>query len=131
VFIASFASDGGAHVFSRALGDLDNQRPLGLAVDAAGDVFVVGKFRGTLDFGGGALVSVNDDDAFVVKLDKDGKTLFARSFGGVGAQAAVGVASDPLGGAIVVGNFSGDVDLGRGRVASAGASDFFLAKLAR
>ena len=41
----------------------------GVASDAAGNVLVTGFFEGTVDFGGGPLMSAGSSDVFVVKLE--------------------------------------------------------------
>ncbi len=45
------------HVWSQKFGDTEQQIVRGIATDTAGNVIIVGQFRGTVDFGGGALAS--------------------------------------------------------------------------
>ena len=53
-----------------------------LAVDPRGNVFLVGEFVGTAQFGEHAITSAGDMDFFVAKCSPDGKFLWARSAGG-------------------------------------------------
>lgn len=54
-------------------------------MDANGDVFVVGKFQGTVDFGGGNRMSAGDSDIFVVKLNGEtGAHIWSARYGGLG-----------------------------------------------
>ena len=46
-----------------------SQSPSGIAVDAAGSMYVAGLFRDSLNFGGGPLVSAGGVDAFIAKFD--------------------------------------------------------------
>ncbi|MFT3776629.1 MAG: hypothetical protein QM820_65655 [Minicystis sp.] len=88
----------------------------GVHVDAAGNVFVVGLFTGTADFGQGPLTSAGKRDAFVVKIDPGGQPVFSKRLGGADHDAATAVATDAAGNAIVVGYATGMVDLGAGPV---------------
>lgn len=81
-----------------------------VAVDATGDVVIVGKFTDTVDFGGGALVCDSGTDVFVAKLDPAGNHLWSKSFGSAGGDTAESVAIDPMGDVIVTGWSSGPND---------------------
>ncbi|MFT3775407.1 MAG: hypothetical protein QM820_59430 [Minicystis sp.] len=64
----------GNHVYSRAFGDTTSEQGGAVAADAAGNAYVTGTFRGTIDFGGGPLTSPDGDgDVFVTKLESFGK----------------------------------------------------------
>jgi hypothetical protein len=87
-FIASFAIDGRA-LWSRRFGDTGaNQRVEGVAVDAAGSVFLSGVFDGSIDFGGGPL-SVRSgacapevwckQAGFVAAFDEGGTHVWSRA----------------------------------------------------
>lgn len=67
VFVASL--DGaGKPLWARAFGDSLRQSLQGLGVDGKGSVIFAGGFDGSVDFGGGELTSVDNEDVFVVKL---------------------------------------------------------------
>src|SRR5262249_61230084 len=61
-------SGSGTHLWSKGFGSLDgaNNFGKGIAVDASGNVVVTGYFQGTIDFGGGSLVSPDGGVANVV-----------------------------------------------------------------
>jgi hypothetical protein len=99
--------------------------PLGLAVDAAGDVVVGGRFQGILDFGGVLLQQVDNlGDAFVVKLSSNGDALWGKAV--LGANAVSSVAIDGAGDVVLVGSHDTAFDLGGDPVPGSG---LFLAKL--
>lgn len=79
-FIAKFLPDG-THVWSRAFG-VENQDAAGdVAVDAAGNIVLLGGYTSAQTLDGFALPGgPNPDKLFVAKLDPDGKVLFARGF---------------------------------------------------
>jgi hypothetical protein len=119
----------GAIEWSRRFGDASGQVSMAVATDSAGNVVIVGNFEGSLDFGAGALMSVDTTDAFVAKLDASGGHLWSKGFRGTGDQTANRVATDSAGNVIVAGYFVNNIDLGEGSIPSAGAGDIFVAKL--
>jgi hypothetical protein len=127
--LAQFSSTG-THVWSKRFGDGNDQAPRGVAVDAAGNVVVVGDFTGSMALGStsGSLVSVGATDVFVAKFDVTGKPLWSKRLGGVGADSASGVAIDSTGSVLVTGHFEGVVDFGDGPLTSAGGQDVFVAR---
>jgi hypothetical protein len=84
-----------------------------MAVDPQGNVYLTGGFSATLDFGGGPQVPVGID-VFLTKLDKDGKHLWSKRFGGSGSQKADAITVDAKGNVTIAGIFSGTLDFGQG-----------------
>jgi hypothetical protein len=130
VFVAKLDAVSGGHIWSKRFGDAASQAGMSLAVDAAGDVIVIGNFSGAIDFGGGALTSNGGSDVFAAKLDSaSGLPIWSKRFGGAGDQFATGVVVDPTGSLVLTGYFSGKVDFGGGPLLSTGVSDAYIAKL--
>jgi hypothetical protein len=114
--------------WARRAGDVADQAALGVAIDALGNVVVVGSFHGTIDWGGGPLVSAGGTDIFVVKLDSTGKLLWSQRFGDASDQSATAVAVTAAGEIWITGAIVGNVDFGGGVLASADPlADAFLA----
>lgn len=78
-----------------------------LATDANGNVFVVGAYWGTVNFGDGTLPVYGGTDIFVVKLDPNGNTLWSRGYGTGFADNALSVACGPDGDIVVTGHTGG------------------------
>jgi hypothetical protein len=116
----------GNHLWSSRFGSDGIQNLLDLAIDAAGNVVLAGRFEGTLDFGGGPLTSAGADDAFVVKLDQLGNHVWSKRFGDVSNQRANAVAVDANGGVVVGGDFWETVSFGGSVLDGPG---MFVAKL--
>jgi hypothetical protein len=117
----------GAHMWSKQLGDAVAQTATGVAVDAAGNVYVVGDFAGKIDLGGGDLTSAGVNDVFIAKYDVNGGFLWGKAFGNNKAQAALAVAVDAQGRVAMTGSFVGDVVLGVDLLVGAGGNDAFVA----
>jgi uncharacterized repeat protein (TIGR01451 family) len=85
-------------------------RVTALALDAAGNVYVTGKFYGTVRFGNTTPLVWNgsEDNAFAARLNADGTFAWAEAFG-VGATDAEanGIAVDAAGDVYVSGMYSG------------------------
>jgi hypothetical protein len=117
------------HLWSQRFGDGSVQSGRNVAVDGAGNVIVTGVFEGTVDFGGGPLVSVGFfGDIFVAKYDASGAHQWSQRFGGSRNDVGRSVVVDTLGNVIVTGSFLGTVDFGGGPLVSTGGSDIFVAK---
>ncbi|MBI4705913.1 MAG: hypothetical protein HY744_32880 [Deltaproteobacteria bacterium] len=58
----------GGHLWSKGFGSSGGDQGRAVALDANGNALVAGLFSGTVDFGGGPLVSAGGHDIFVLKL---------------------------------------------------------------
>ena len=132
IFVAKYSRTGD-HLWSERFGSstmdgFDRESGLGIAVDATGNLVVTGRFNGTIDFGGGPLISAGDPDIFLLKLSGAGDHLWSKCFGGAAnAEAGNAVAVDDANDIVVTGSFNGTVDFGRGPLTSSNL-DIFLAK---
>jgi hypothetical protein len=128
-FVVKRALDG-AHIWSLGLGDLGDQRADRVVVDSAGNIFIAGFFAATFNVAGGPpLSSKGASDFYVAKLDKDGKHVWSKSFGGAGADEVSALALAPDGSILVAGKSFGPLDLGGGVMPPLGDADAFLMKL--
>lgn len=111
VFVAVFEKDGGPR-WSRLVAGIDQQRARAVAVHADGWIAVVGEAWGEVDFGGGALTSAGDADAFLWVMGPDGAHRFSHRWGGEAFDRGHDVAFDAEGAVMVVGRFEGDLQVG-------------------
>ena len=100
------------------------------AVDASGNVFVTGHFRGTVSFGSTRLTSAGPDDVFVAKWDVTARAYtWATSGGGAGFDKSNGIAvSGPN--VYVTGYFASNRNtrFAGQALAGAGSDDIFVVK---
>lgn len=128
-YLAKFDATG-AHVFSRLFDNDDLLTAGGIAIDALGDIVLVGSFRGTADFGGVPMDSPGTVAAYVVKLDGEGDFVWGTHAGGDGIQSVFDVALDGAGNVHIVGDHLGTIDFGDGpHTATDDQHDLFIAKL--
>jgi hypothetical protein len=127
IFVAKYSATG-THLWSKKFGGSGDEVGYSLAVDAAGGVFLTGKFQNSVNFGGASLTSAGGDDIFLAKLSAaDGSHVWSKGMGGTSSDAALGVDVDGTGNAVVTGYFTGSVNLG-GTVLSGSGVNVFVAK---
>lgn len=91
---------GGDQLWTVQFGTAEDDEARGVAVDAEGNVLVVGTTFGALP----DQVHLGDRDVFVTKLDPDGTLLWTRQFGTTTIDNVAGVVVDAAGNVFVVGN---------------------------
>jgi hypothetical protein len=128
VFLAKFSHYGG-HLWSMSFGDASQQAASAVSTDDAGNVYMIGRYGGVVNFGGGNLTSAGSWDMFVVKFNSAGVHQWSRSFGGVYDEFCNALAVDGTGNVHITGEFPVTIDFGGGVLTSAGGNDVFLAKL--
>jgi len=105
--------------------------------DNLGSVFAVGRFRGTVNFnksgGSDRISSVGGGDAFVTKMDADGKYSWTITFGGTGNEFVYDIDFDNSNDIYVIGAFENSVDFDFGETTdirtSAGQADIYVIKI--
>ncbi len=108
IFVVKYDPSGNI-LWMKPLGSTGDDNAFALAVDPFdGSIIVSGWYAGTVDFGGVTLVSAGDQDMFLVKLDEDGNTLWAKSFGGVNDDGGNEVAINASGMIAVAAMSDGD-----------------------
>lgn len=118
IFVARYNSSG-SNLGSLKLGGTSNDSGHGIAVDSASNVYLSGRFQGTVDFdfsgGNSNTISNGSYDAFVAKYSSSYALQFVNTFGGPGSwDISYALATDPAGNVYTTGNFSGTADANPG-----------------
>lgn len=127
----------GQFVWAVKMGGANVVQGRAIDVDEHGNVYVVGRYRGSADFDPGSavfqLTSEGQFDVFVLRLNSQGDFSWAKSMGGSGYDIAEAFALDLLGNVYTVGGFSQIVDFDPGSSSyylnSEGVLDIFVHKL--
>ena len=125
--------------WARRLGGTDYEHGRSVAIDASGNVYTSGEFRGTADFDPGAgtynLSSFSPCcyDIFISKLDAAGNFIWAKQLGGTGIDLSFSIKVDAAGNVYTTGDFEGTADFDPGpgvnSLTAAGSTDIFVLKL--
>lgn len=129
LFVAKF-SPLGQLMWAKSFGDGAVQTGSGIGVDANGNIYVTGNFKGSINFGGGALNAAGTlfIDVFLAKLTSDGNHVWSQKFGDDNVQNVRGLSVDTAGNVVITGFFQNDVNFGGALLTSAGLYDVFVAK---
>lgn len=130
LFVARYSASLDGFSWAHVFGAAGDQRLEDLAVDALGEITLVGSFAGTLDLGGGAITESGGLDIFVGKLDEGGQPRFSASYGDAAKDTGVAVSLRPATRELYVGGyFAGTIAFGMAMHAAQG-DDGFLVRLA-
>ncbi len=127
IFLAKYDPQGKL-MWAKTFGGLSTDAPHDIVGHADGSATMTGVYRAEIDFGAGKLMGKGGGDMFLVHFDAAGNQEWAKTFGDFGKDYSRGVAVDPKGAIILVGEFSGKVDFGGGALESTGNRDLVVAK---
>jgi hypothetical protein len=122
-------------LWGKTWGDASAQTLESLTVDSAGDVFMVGEYAGTLDFGGGKSITttpgtnLDHGQGWIARVNQNGQVPWVKGIGdGTNRCSAQGVALDNDGSPIVVGDFAGSITWAAKTVTASGPRSTFVLK---
>lgn len=135
VFIAKYDASG-AYLWAKKIGGAVHEFASSMDVDAAGNVYITGDFRDTVDFDPGPgifqRIAPVQNNIFIVKLDVSGNFVWANSIGNLTYNYGVSIKLDPFGGVYTTGTFRQTVDFDPGagifNLTSSGYDDVFIYK---
>jgi uncharacterized repeat protein (TIGR01451 family) len=136
VFVSKLNSSGD-FVWAKRMGSTSDDCGRSLAIDETGNVYITGRFLGTVDFDPGIVISNfysnGNEDVFISKLDPLGNFVWAKTIGGTGTDEALSITIDQSGNVYSNGYFQGLVDFDPGlsyhNLMSSGSTDIFITKL--
>jgi hypothetical protein len=136
IFIAKYNTNG-AFIWAFSLGSTEWDWGFGITTDTFENVYITGRFEGTIDFDPGAgvhtLSSSSNSDGFILKLESNGSFLWARNMGEAGTGTGREIVVDNSGNVFTIGtfNFTADFDPGPGvyNLTDNGFGDIFILKL--
>lgn len=129
-FLARF-TNAGVNLWAKGFGGLDqNDASLAVATDAAGNILITGYASGSINFGGGYLLSFGAKDMTVAEFTSAGVYEWAKRIGGPAIDSGASCAINALGDVLVGGTFQSTVNFGGGpiTVATTGATDGYVVK---
>ena len=129
IFVAKLDNRGN-WLWAKKAGGTDSDYGYGIAVDASGNSYVTGYFKGSATFGSTTLTNNGFANIFIAKLDSSGNWLWAKNAGYSGCgTSGNGIAVDASGNIYVTGYCADSAIFGSITLTSNGDSDIFIAKL--
>jgi hypothetical protein len=123
-FIAAYSRDGD-YQWARQIGGADDDHGLLALADAGGDLFVVGSFGQTVDFGGQVVTAGPQEVAlYLAKYTADNRLAWVQAFNVAGSFTAIGangIALTPSGSIVLAITYQGTIDFGGGPLSSPSA----------
>ena len=128
IFLTKLDSNGRV-IYAHQFGGIKSECGLNIATNYANNTYLTGYFQDTVNFGNVSLTSKGECDIFVVKLEKYGNVVWAKSFGGTGNDIGYGITSDLVGNIYLTGCFKEQVNFSGITLNSPGKKDIFVVKL--
>lgn len=136
VFISKLDVNGN-FVWARAIGGVAADIGSSLTLDGVGNVYITGRFLGTVDFdpGGGvfSITSFGLSDIFVLKLAVNGNFIWATTMGGTNEDESSALTIDAMSNVYITGFFEGLADFDPSpntfNLTALGFVDIFILKL--
>ncbi len=109
-----------------------------LTLDASGNLYVTGNFRGTADFDPNTsvteLTSYGNEDGFIEKFNSNGDIMWVKYMSSIGHDEGASITVDLSGNVYTTGSFEGTLhyfnpELGSSILTSAGGSDMYIQKI--
>ncbi len=100
----------------------------GVVVDRAGNAYIGGMFKKVAVFGSDTFTSAGEYDVFTAKFDPHGKLLWGRHGGSPEIDYCLGMAAEPGGGCIAVGEYGDGATFGDRTLRSRGGRDLYVAR---
>ncbi len=107
LFIAKYDAEGNVLWAKQAGGDnqIYQDRMEGIAIDAAGNVVITGRFARKATFDNITIKSLDEVDLFIAKYDASGNAIWANAAGGLHGDDVNGITIDQNGNSIITGYF--------------------------
>jgi len=128
IFITKL-TPGGDLMWARSIGALHDDVGRAVAVDVQDNIYLGADITTRTMLDGKKLDIKGQTDAGVIKLDPNGKVLWATTWGGAFQEILVSLAVDPAGGVIAAGGFKDKMVINGETYKSKGNSDAFVVKL--
>lgn len=127
IFVAKY-DPGGTFVWAKSAGGTGDDRGHSISVDAAGNSYLTGFFKGTVTVASSVIVSAGDSDIFLIKYSASGNPQWAKRAGGTGIDEGSSIKIEPAGNIYVTGFYTDTATFDTATVNGYGNTDAFVGK---
>ena len=124
-FISKYNAQGQL-IWVKQLAGSSTNRINGIAIGSDDEIYIVGEFRGTFRYNTDSLVSFNQLDVLVAKVDSSGHFEWAASATGWGYESAYDISLSPNGNVLVTGYYENDLNFGSLNLFANNLRDIFI-----
>ncbi|MFM2017648.1 MAG: hypothetical protein RL007_1304, partial [Bacteroidota bacterium] len=136
VFISKLDASGN-HVWAVRMGGTGPQAATDIALDNAGNIYIIGNFNNSIDMDPGPgvvnITSLGAQDVFIGKYDPSGNHIWSKRFGSISHEAITSITIDASGNVLTCGSFAGTTDFdpgaGTANQTATSTSDGYISKL--
>ena len=128
IFVAKLDKSG-KWLWAKSAGGFLKDEGHGVAVDSTGNIYVVGEYEIQADFGTLKLTTSGGTNAFIAKMDGNGKWLWVKQVGDSGDDLAYGVVVDKTNQIFVTGIFEDIVSFGKTKLNSGSNVNGFVGRM--
>lgn len=122
-------SSDGIALWGRCGGGPDSDYGRDVSIDQWGNPLICGNFQGEAYFGTHALISIGNDDAFILKYDSWGGDMWSLTGSGASSECSESVVAGPENSYYTTGYFYDQMNFGNFVLNSISDQDIFLTKL--
>ncbi|CAA6817179.1 MAG: Unknown protein [uncultured Aureispira sp.] len=127
-FISKY-NEQGQLVWVKQLAGSSADRINGITIGSDNEIYIVGEFRGTVRYNSDSLVSFDQLDVLVAKIDSAGHFQWATSATGWGYESAYDISLSPNGNLLVTGYYENNLDFGSFSLLANNLRDVFIMAL--
>ncbi len=127
IFVAKYDTNGN-FVWAKSAGGTGDDRGQSISVDASGNSYLTGFFKGTMTVATSTITSAGNSDIFLMKYNAAGTPQWAKRAGGTDADEGNSIKVQPSGNLYVTGYFTDTATFGTTTVNGYGNADIFVGK---
>ena len=129
IFVAMYDNSGNC-LWAKHGGSINADRGMSISVDANGNSYTTGWFKGTATFDTVQLNGYSNNDVFIAKYDSYGNLSWAIQAGGSNDDVGNSISADQIGNSFITGNFIGNITIGAFHLTgdANNTNDIFVAK---
>jgi len=124
-YVAKILVADGSVAWIKTFGEAGDDNARRVALDSSNNIYIAGRYTGTLSFGAESITSAGSFDGFALALDPSGTYRWAKSLGGQFTDTAASVAVQGTTVA-VVGSYAGSMTVNGQTVTNAGQSQAYI-----
>ncbi len=127
-FISKY-NEQGQLLWVKQLAGSSTDRINGITIGTDNEIYIVGEFRGKFRYNTDSLVSFDQLDVLVAKIDSSGNFQWATSATGWGYESAYDISLSPNGNLLVTGYYENNLDFGSFNLIANNLRDIFIMAL--